>query len=116
DEAGVAEAAEQLVALEEARIAARLRTGTLEGNLELIAREAELLQARMDEIRSRMPDGVAHEEVPGGKAREREMRALERRLEEVGRTIALAESECRELEERYAKLDDQHAYYKVVWA
>src|SRR5207247_11359778 len=107
DEAGVAEAAEQLVALEEARIAARLRTGTLEGNLELITREAELLQARMDEIRSRMPDGVAPEEIPGGKSREREMRALERRLEEIGPTNALAEAECRELEERYQNLAAQ---------
>jgi len=107
DEAEMAETAKRLVALEEARIDARLRTGNLEGNLELIAREAELLQARMDEIRSRMPDGVAPEEVPGGKAREREMRALERRLEEIGPTNALAEAECRELEERYQNLAAQ---------
>ena len=107
DEAELAETARRVVALEEARIDARLRTGNLEGNLELIAREAELLQARMDEIRSRMPDGVAPEEVPGGKAREREMRALERRLEEIGPTNALAESECRELEERYENLAAQ---------
>jgi chromosome segregation protein len=104
DEAETAETARKLVALEEARIDARLRAGNLEGNLELIAREAELLQARMDEIRSRMPDGVAPEEVPGGKAREREMRSLERRLEEIGPTNELAESECRELEERYQNL------------
>jgi len=107
DEAELAETARRVVALEEARIDARLRTGNLEGNLELIAREAELLQARMDEIRSRMPDRVAPEEVPGGKAREREMRALERRLEEIGPTNALAESECRELEERYENLAAQ---------
>ncbi|TME01727.1 MAG: hypothetical protein E6I71_15245 [Chloroflexi bacterium] len=107
DDAENAEGARRLVALEEARIDARLRAGTLEGNLELITREAELLQARMDDIRSRMPDGVAPEEVPGGKAREREMRALERRLEEFGPTNALAESECRELEERYQNLAEQ---------
>ena len=107
DEAEMAENARRLVALEEARIDARLRAGNLEGNLELIARETELLQARLDEIRSRMPDGVAPEEVPGGKAREREMRALERRLEEIGPTNALAESESRELEERYRNLAEQ---------
>src|SRR5258708_13529539 len=61
----------------------------------------------MDEIRTRMPDGVAPEEVPGGKAREREMRALERRLEEIGPTNALADSECRELEERFETLRTQ---------
>ena len=107
DEAEMAESARKLVALEEARIDARLREGNLQGNLELIARETELLQARMDDIRSRMPDGVAPEEVPGGKAREREMRALERLLEEIGPTNALAESECRELEERYRNLAEQ---------
>ena len=107
DEAEMAETARNLVALEEARIDSRLRVGTLEGNLGLVAREAELLQARMEEIRSRMPDGVAPEEIPGGKSREREMRALERRLEEIGPTNALAESECRELEERYANLAEQ---------
>jgi chromosome segregation protein len=107
DEAEMAEGARRLIALEEARIDARLKAGTLEGNLGLIAREAELLQARMEEIRSRMPDGVAPEEVPGGKAREREMRALERRLEEIGPTNALAEAECRELEERLSTLLSQ---------
>ena len=107
DEAEMAEGARRLVALEEARIDARLKAGTLEGNLELIARETELLQARMEEIRTRMPDGVAPEEVPGGKAREREMRALERRLEEIGPTNALADTECRELEERFATLHTQ---------
>ncbi|MDQ2942935.1 MAG: AAA family ATPase [Candidatus Dormibacteraeota bacterium] len=107
DEAEMAQGAKRLVALEEARIDARLRAGTFEGNLELIAREAELLQARMDEIRTRMPDGVAPEEVPGGKAREREMRALERQLEEIGPTNSLADSECRELEERFETLRTQ---------
>jgi chromosome segregation protein len=107
DEAEMAEGARRLVALEEARIDARLKAGTLEGNLELISREAELLGARMEEIRTRMPDGVAPEEIPGGKAREREMRALERRIEEIGPTNALAGSECRELEERFETLRTQ---------
>ena len=107
DEAEMAESARKLVALEEARIDARLKVGTLEGNLELISREAELLQARMEEIRSRMPDGVAPEEIPGGKSREREMRQLERRIEEIGPTNALADSECREVEERYQTLAEQ---------
>jgi chromosome segregation protein len=107
DEAEMAEGARRLVALEEARIDARLKVGTLEGNLELIAREAELLQARMEEIRTRMPDGVAPEEIPGGKGREREMRALERRLEEIGPTNALADAECHELEERFETLRTQ---------
>ena len=107
DEAEMAEGARRLVALEEGRIDARLKAGTLEGNLELIAREAELLEARMEEIRTRMPDGVAPEEIPGGKAREREMRALERLLEEIGPTNALADSECRELEERFETLRTQ---------
>jgi chromosome segregation protein len=107
DEAEMAEGARRLVALEEARIDARLKAGTLEGNLELIAREAELLQARMEEIRTRMPDGVAPEEIPGGKGREREMRALERRLEEIGPTNALAGAECKELEERFETLRTQ---------
>lgn len=104
DEAEMAESARKLVSLEEARIDARLRQGNLQGNLELIAREAELLEARMEEIRTRMPDGVAPEEIPGGKAREKEMRTLERRLEEIGPTNALAETECRELEERFQNL------------
>jgi chromosome segregation protein len=107
EEAEIAESAQRLGALEEARMDARLKAGTLEGNLELVAREGELLQARMEEIRSRMPDGIAPEEVPGGKAREREMRALERRLEEIGPTNALAETECRELEERFEMLRTQ---------
>jgi chromosome segregation protein len=107
DDAEMAEGAKRLVALEEARIDARLKAGTLEGNVELIAREAELLQARMEEIRTRMPDGVAPEEIPGGKGREREMRALERRLEEIGPTNALADNECRELEERFETLRTQ---------
>jgi chromosome segregation protein len=107
EEAEMAEGTQRLGALEEARIDARLKAGALEGNLELVAREVELLQARMEEIRPRMPDGVAPEEVPGGKAREREMRALERRLEEIGPTNALAETECRELEERFETLRSQ---------
>jgi chromosome segregation protein len=107
EEAEIAEGAQRLGALEEARMDTRLKAGTLEGNLELVGREAELLQSRMEEIRSRMPDGVAPEEVPGGKAREREMRALERRLEEIGPTNALAETECRELEERFETLRTQ---------
>jgi chromosome segregation protein len=107
EEAEIAEGGRRLGALDEARMDARLKAGTLEGNLELVAREAELLQARMEEIRSRMPDGVAPEEVPGGKAREREMRALERRLEEIGPTNALAETECRDLEERFETLRAQ---------
>jgi len=107
EEAELAEGARRLVALEEARIDARLKTGTLEGNLGLIARETELLTERMEEIRGRMPDGVAPDEIPGGKAREREMRALERRLEEIGPTNALAENECRELEERYSTMHQQ---------
>jgi chromosome segregation protein len=107
EEEEMAEGARRLVALEEARIDARLKAGTLEGNLELIAREAELLAARMEEIRQRMPDGVAPEEIPGGKAREKEMRALERRLLEIGPTNALAETECRELEERFETLRTQ---------
>ncbi len=107
DEAEMAEGARRVVALEEARIDARLKAGTLEGNLELISREAELLEARMEEIRTRMPDGVAPEEIPGGKAREREMRALERRIEEIGPTNALADSECRELEQRFETLRTQ---------
>ncbi|HEX9099297.1 MAG TPA: AAA family ATPase [Candidatus Dormibacteraeota bacterium] len=106
-EAEMAEGARRLVALEEARIDARLKAGTLEGNLELMTREAELLAARMEEIRLRMPDGVAPEEIPGGKAREREMRALERRLQEIGPTNALAEAEYRELEERFETLRTQ---------
>jgi chromosome segregation protein len=107
EEDALAEGAQRLGALEEARIDARLKLGGLEGNLELVAREAELLQARMDEIRLRMPDGVAPEEIPGGKAREREMRALERRLEEIGPTNALAESEESVLEERFETLSTQ---------
>ncbi|HEV2217169.1 MAG TPA: AAA family ATPase [Candidatus Dormibacteraeota bacterium] len=107
EEAEMAEGARKLVALEEARIDARLRTSTLEGNFELINREVELLSARMEEMRARMPDGVAPEDIPGGKAREREMRSLERRLEEIGPTNALADAECRELEERYTNLQQQ---------
>ena len=110
EEEELAEGARRLVALEEARIDARLKAGNLEGNLGLITREAELLAARMEEIRLRMPDGVAPEEIPGGKSREKEMRTLEKRLEEIGPTNALAEAESRELEERFetprTQLDD----------
>jgi chromosome segregation protein len=108
-EAELAEVARRLVALEEARVDARLRSRTLEGNLELTAREVELLEARMEEIRERMPMGQAPEEVPGGKAREREMRQLERLLEEIGPTNPLAESEHSELAARCTTLDEQLA-------
>ena len=107
EEAEMAEGARRLVALEEARIDSRLKTSTLEGNFDLINREVELLAARMEEMRTRMPDGVAPEDIPGGKAREREMRGLERRLEEIGPTNALADAECRELEQRYTNLQQQ---------
>jgi chromosome segregation protein len=107
EEAEIAQGAQRLGSLDEARMDARLKVGTLEGNLELVAHEAKMLESRMEEIRSRMPDGVAPEEVPGGKAREREMRALEKRLEEIGPTNALAETECRELEERFETLRTQ---------
>jgi chromosome segregation protein len=106
-EAELAEVARKLVALEEARVDARLRSRTLEGNLELIAREVELLEARMEEIRERMPMGQAPEEVPGGKSREREMRQLERLLEEIGPTNPLAESEHSELAARFTMLHEQ---------
>ncbi|MBJ7601126.1 AAA family ATPase [Candidatus Nephthysia bennettiae] len=107
EEAELAGAARLLVTAEEARVDARLKVSTLEGSLGLIRREAELAAARMEELRSRMPAGLAPEEVPGGKAREREMRQLERRLEEIGPTNALAEAECGELEQRYGNLVSQ---------
>ena len=106
-EAEMAEVARRLVALEEARVESRLKCRTLEGNLQLISREAELLEARMEEIRGRMPMGQAPEEIPGGKARELEMRRLERRLEEIGPTNALAESEFTELQARWTTLEVQ---------
>ena len=53
--------------------------------------------------------GQAPEEVPGGKAREREMRQLERALEEIGPTNPLAESEHDELAARCATLEEQLA-------
>jgi len=109
EEAELAAGARRLVALEEARVDARLKAGTLDGNLGLIRRDAELAEARMDEIRQRMPEGLAPEEVPGGKAREREMRELERRLREIGPTNPLAEAESAELEERYRTLHEQLA-------
>src|SRR5205823_13505482 len=106
-DAELAEGARRLVALEEARVDARLKAGTLEGNLGLVRRDAELSEARMDEIKQRMPEGLAPDEVPGGKAREREMRELERRLREIGPTNPLAQSECAELEARYGTLHVQ---------
>ncbi|HLQ62293.1 MAG TPA: AAA family ATPase, partial [Candidatus Acidoferrales bacterium] len=99
--------ARRLLELEEARVDARLKVGTLQAGLDLISREAELALARMQEIRTRLPEGVAPDEVPGGKAREREMRSLERRLEEIGPTNPLAEAECAELEERFEILRSQ---------
>jgi len=107
EDAELAAGARKLATLEEARMEARLKVGALEGNLGLVGREVELLGARMEEIRARMPEGMAPEEVPGGKAREREMRQLERRLEEIGPTNALAGSECAELQERYQTLQTQ---------
>jgi chromosome segregation protein len=104
DEAELAEAARRLVGVEEARVEARLKTSTLGGSLELHRREMETTAARMEELRARMPEGMAPEEVPGGKAREREMRQLERRLMEIGPTNPLAEQECGELEGRYGTL------------
>src|SRR5207244_4465501 len=77
EEAELAGAARELVAAEEARVDARLKVSALEGSLGLIRRDAELAAARMEELRSRMPAGLGPEEVPGGKAREREMRQLE---------------------------------------
>ena len=108
-EAEMAESARRLVALEEARVDARLRLGTLEGSLGLAKREAELALARMEELRARMPEGRAPEDVPGGRAREREMRSLERRLEEIGPTNELAARELAELEERHRTLEEQLA-------
>lgn len=107
EEAELDETAKRLVAAEEARVDARLKISTMEGGLGLHRREAELAQARMDELRERMPAGMAPEEIPGGKAREREMRQLERRLNEIGPVNELAEAECRELEARYQTLIGQ---------
>ncbi|HEY4027437.1 MAG TPA: hypothetical protein VGO86_13490, partial [Candidatus Dormibacteraeota bacterium] len=107
EEAELAETARRLVTAEEARVDARLKVSTLEGGRGLHQREAELAQARMEELRERMPAGMAPEEVPGGKAREREMRQLERRLHEIGPVNELAEQECAELEERYKNLVSQ---------
>jgi chromosome segregation protein len=107
EDAELAAGARRLVQLEEARVDARLKASTLEGNLGLLQREAELAAARMEEIRARMPEGRAPEEVPGGKQREREMHQLERRLREIGPTNALAEQELSELEERWTTLAAQ---------
>jgi len=107
EEAELAESARRLVAAEEARVDGRLKISTLEGGLGLHRREAELADARMAELRERMPAGMAPEEVPGGKAREREMKQLERRLHEIGPVNELAEQECAELEQRYQTLMTQ---------
>lgn len=104
EEAELAESARRLVAAEEARVDARLRASTLEGQVGLLRRELELAAARMEELRARMPEGLAPEQVPGGRAREREIHQLERRLEEIGPTNPLAEAECAELELRYGNL------------
>ncbi|MBO0703492.1 MAG: AAA family ATPase, partial [Candidatus Dormibacteraeota bacterium] len=107
EEAELASAARELVAADEARVEARLRLSTLQGNLDLARREVENLEVRLSELRERMPEGRAPEEVPGGKAREREMRQLERRLREIGPVNELATAECRELEQRHATLLEQ---------
>ena len=107
EEAELAESAKRLVTAEEGRVDARLKISTLEGGRGLHQREAELADARMAELRDRMPAGMAPEEVPGGKAREREIRQLERRLHEIGPVNELAEQECAELEERYRTLITQ---------
>lgn len=99
----------RLADLEEMRLQTRLRVGDLERSVQLAARERELTQQRMEELRSRLPDGMAPEEVPGGRARERELRQLERRLAELGPTNPLAPSELRELEQRAADLAGQLA-------
>ena len=106
EDAELAEAAKRLVALEEARVDARLKSTTLESNLKLLQREEELAGARMEQLRAEMPAGTP-EEVPGGRAREREMRALEKRLQEIGPTNPLAEPERSELEARYTTLAEQ---------
>ncbi|MGH7777244.1 MAG: hypothetical protein ACREPI_08720, partial [Candidatus Dormibacterales bacterium] len=109
EDAELADSARKLVALEEARVDARLRLGTLEAGLGLATRDEELASARMEELRARLPEGRAPEEVPGGRAREREMRSLERRLEEIGPTNDLAARELDELEERHRTLGEQLA-------
>ncbi len=107
EEAELASAARELVAADEARVEARLRVSQLQGSLDLQRREVETLEHRLAELRGRMPEGRAPEEVPGGKAREREMRHLERRLVEIGPVNELATAECRELEQRHATLLEQ---------
>ncbi|MGH7911458.1 MAG: hypothetical protein ACREQM_18885, partial [Candidatus Dormibacteraceae bacterium] len=109
EEAELASAARQLVSADEARVEARLKVSALQGSLDLQRREAEMLEARMTELRERMPEGLAPEEVPGGKAREREMRQLERRLQEIGPVNELATVESRDLEERHQTLLEQLA-------
>src|SRR5207237_7799912 len=73
EEAELEEVAKRLVTAEEARVDARLRASTLQGNVGLLRREAELAASRMEEPRSRMPEGPAREEGPGGQGREREV-------------------------------------------
>jgi len=107
EEAELGEVARRLVALEEARVDARLRVRTLEGNLELVVREAQIAAVKMEELRTRMPMGQAPEDIPGGRAREQEMRRLERRLDEIGPTNPLAASELAELDQRCATLERQ---------
>ncbi|MDQ6901103.1 MAG: AAA family ATPase, partial [Candidatus Dormibacteraeota bacterium] len=107
EEEELAAAARALVAVEEARVEARLRVSTVEGSIGLHRREAELSAARMAELRARMPEGLAPEEVPGGKGREREMKQLERRLAEIGPTNSLAQTEFSDLAERYSTLCNQ---------
>lgn len=107
EEAELGEVARRLVALEEARVDARLRVRTLEGNLELVVREAQIAALKMEELRTKMPMGQAPEEIPGGRAREQEMRRLERRLDEIGPTNPLAASELAELDQRCSTLERQ---------
>jgi len=61
----------------------------------------------MEELRERMPMGQAPDDIPGGRAREQEMRRLERRLDEIGPTNPLAASELAELDQRCSTLAAQ---------
>jgi len=106
-EVELAAAAKELTVAEEARVGARISASRLEGSLQLLRREHEGVVQEMNALRAQMPEGMTPDEVPGGKAREREMRQLERRLDEIGPTNPLAESEARELEERYQTLATQ---------
>ena len=106
-EAELALAARDLLLAEEARVAGKLSQSSLQAALDGLLSQSAALLERMQAMRATMPQGLAPEELPGGKAREREMRQLERQLEEIGPINALAESEFRELEERYRVLDEQ---------